>query len=238
VIYLDADAYVADVDFKIAEYLSEKNQYAMIAAGSGLEPPRWWDINNGVFAINLGHPQGRMIAELWNAALMDVPEDELNAEEKWGDVIDDQAALHKILRDNESEIEPVFFRDDAYPRVFNWYGSFIRQYVRETGDLDKRLSALKEGVQEALAGVASLEVSADLIETAEHRAIRYQICDEVADAIYRGILNREPDEGGLEAVKHKLRHKITTFENEFKSCISSREFETRFDEILHRARQS
>lgn len=238
IIYLDADAYVADVDFKIAEYLAGKSQYAMIAAGSGLEPPRWWDINNGVFAINLGHEQGRMIAELWNAALMSVPEDELNAEQKWGDVIDDQAELHKILRNNEAVIEPVFYRDDAAPRVFNWYGSFIRQYVRETGDLDKRLAALKEGVLEALGGLALADLSDDRPETPELRAARYQVCDEVAEAIYRGILNREPDEGGLDAVKHKLRHRITTFEDEFRACVSSREFEGRFNEILERARRS
>lgn len=238
VIYLDADAYVADVDFDIVGYLSAKSDFAMIAAGSGLEPPRWWDINNGVFAINLGHPQGRMIAELWNAALLSVPEDELNAEQKWGDVIDDQAALHKILRDNETVLEPVFYRDDAAPRVFNWYGSFIRQYVRETGDFEKRLAALKEGVAEALNGVSEVELSDDRQETPEQRAARYQVCDEVAEAIYRGILNREPDEGGLDAVKHKLRHRITTFENEFKSCISSVEFERRFNEILERARQN
>lgn len=238
IIYLDADAYIADVNFDIRTYLSDKSGYAMIAASSGLEPPRWWDINNGVFALNLGHPQGRLIAELWAAELASVSDDELDAEQKWGDVIDDQAVLHKLLRENESTIEPVFLRDEAEPRVFNWYGSFIRQYVRETGDIDKRLAALKEGVLEALNGVAELSLSDDRLETPEERAVRYQVCDDVAEAIYRGILNREPDAGGLEAVKHKLRHKITTFENEFRACVSSREFEQRVTEIIDRARRT
>ena len=238
IIYLDADAYIADVDFDIRSYLSAKSEFAMIAAGSGLQPPRWWDVNNGVFAINLGHPQGRLIAEQWYDELAQVPEDELAQEAKWGDVIDDQAALPKVLRQHEDAIEPVFYRDDAEPRIFNWYGRFIRQYVRETGDLEKRLSALKGGVIEALHGVAILDLDDERQETAEERAVRYQVCDEVAEAIYRGILNREPDAGGLDAVKHKLRHRITSFEKEFRSCIGSGEFESRVNEIIERARRS
>lgn len=237
IIYLDADAYIADIDFDIRAYLETKRNFAMIAAGSGLLPPRWWDINNGVFAINLGHPQGRLIVEKWYDELSQVPEEELRAEEKWGDVIDDQAALHRVLREREAEIEPVFYRDDIEPLIFNWYGRYIRQYVRETGDHEKRLAALKEGVDESLQGTPLPVLSNDHPETPVERAARYKICDEVAEAIYRGILNREPDAGGLEGVKHKLRHKITRFEDEFRSCVASPEFEMRVNEIIERARQ-
>lgn len=236
-IYIDADAYIADVDFDIASYLSGKSEYAMIAAGSGHEPPVWWDVNAGVFALNFGHPQGRTIAKMWYDLFMEVPAEEFSAEEKWGDVFDDQAALHKLLRENEDIMRDVLFRDDASPRIFNWYGAYVRQYVRETGSIEKRLSVLREGVAEALSQEKIPTFDPDGEESPLERQARFRVCDEIGEAIYRGILNREPDEGGLSAVQHKLRHGVSTFEAEFRSCIGSHEFAVRIDEILERARR-
>ena len=236
-IYIDADAYIADLDFDISAYLSDKSDYAMIAAGSGHEPPVWWDVNAGVFALNLGHPQGRAIVEAWYRLFMSVPIDEFEAEEKWGDVFDDQAALHELLREQEHVLKDALYRDDAPPRVFNWYGSYVRQYVRETGSIEKRLSVLREGVAEALGEQNLPTFTPSSEESPLERDVRFRICDEIGEAIYRGILNREPDEGGLTAVQHKLRYGVSTFEAEFRSCLGSHEFAVRIDEILERARQ-
>lgn len=236
-IYIDADAYVADVDFDIRAYLADKSEYAMIAAGSGHEPPVWWDVNAGVFALNFGHPHGRLIAKLWHDLFMEVPAEEFAAEEKWGDVFDDQAALHKLLRENEGLIKQSLFRDESAPRIFNWYGAYIRQYVRETGSIEKRLSVLRERVLAALNQVEAPALETEESEAQAARAARFRVCDEIGEAIYKGILNREPDEGGLTAVQHKLRYGVSTFEEEFRSCIGSHEFSTRLEEILERARR-
>src|SRR5262249_39065717 len=57
VVYMDADAFVADLSFDLRAYIVENSKYCFMAAGGGSSTP--WDINSGSFLINLGDPNGR-----------------------------------------------------------------------------------------------------------------------------------------------------------------------------------
>ena len=45
VCYLDADAYIADLDFDLTAYLRDKGDFALIAAPGARAG--WWDVNAG-----------------------------------------------------------------------------------------------------------------------------------------------------------------------------------------------
>ena len=60
VVYLDADAYVADLGFDLVSYLGDKADVCAVFTRAGASP-QWWDINDGVFLMNLGNPHARWI---------------------------------------------------------------------------------------------------------------------------------------------------------------------------------
>jgi hypothetical protein len=55
IFYLDADAFVFDLDYDVRKLVS--NEFAMVAAPGGLTGQKW-DINDGVFLINVGSGGG------------------------------------------------------------------------------------------------------------------------------------------------------------------------------------
>jgi len=126
-LYLDADAYIQDLDFDIAAYLADKGDYAAILATSGVtgEP---WDVNAGVALVNLGHPLGRDLIAKWAAGFAGHSDDALRAGEEWFGAGNDQDILHGILR-NDADIaaavliEPMSFMNGPHAR-------FIRQQLR------------------------------------------------------------------------------------------------------------
>jgi hypothetical protein len=89
IVYLDADAFIVDLSFDLAGYLASHEDKALVAAPSGHLPPRWWEINNNVFALNGGHPLAHELVRHWHGQLCAIPEETLKAEERWGDVADD-----------------------------------------------------------------------------------------------------------------------------------------------------
>src|ERR1700712_212546 len=64
VIYLDADAFIVDMNFSIADYLNSNSERAGIVVHSGATPA-YWDINSGVMLLNLGHPIACLIVRDW-----------------------------------------------------------------------------------------------------------------------------------------------------------------------------
>lgn len=103
VIYLDADAYIHDLAFDIGPILARNANVALLAAGSGVMPQQWWDINDGIFAIDLAHPGGRAIVAGWNDRLDCMTDAMLASEKTWGDVANDQEMLHCVLLDSGRE---------------------------------------------------------------------------------------------------------------------------------------
>ena len=57
IVYLDADAYVADLDFDLPAYLADRSGYGAIVTPAH-DDGAWWDVNTGVLALNLRHPVG------------------------------------------------------------------------------------------------------------------------------------------------------------------------------------
>jgi hypothetical protein len=128
--YLDADAYVFDQAFDLAEYLDRHSDKAFIA-GAGGSTGEHWDINDGAFLVNLGHPDAREIVQRWHDHFLGTPDDALRCAVNWEDVPSDQPRLHEILRETPRLMEGLLVEVRA---LFNDYrSSFVRQALRGHG---------------------------------------------------------------------------------------------------------
>lgn len=149
-VYLDADAYIQDLDFDIAAYLADKQDRAAIFATSGVTGENW-DVNAGVLLINFGHPQGRALVESWAARFAAHDDDVLRQAEEWMGPGNDQDLLHDLLRDEPATaaavlIEPMSFMNGPH-------ASFIRQQLRTLApSFEARLEMLAEAVAQTLRG--------------------------------------------------------------------------------------
>ncbi len=221
VIYLDADAYVFDLGFDLAEFLAAHAQAALVAAGSGVQPQRWWDVNAGVFAINLAHPGARAIITGWNALLDQIAEDDLCGEAAWGQVADDQAMLHRVLQALPGAERWVHLDQS---NVFNYGARFIRQVLRaEYTDLDARVSKLRFAVAQVMGG------SGEAAGAAPSQAF---VFDELVRALYRTLLAREPDPGGFADAVAALRAGQQSVEGLIGAMLGSAEFRQRLPDFV------
>lgn len=146
--YLDADAYIQDLDFDLAAYLADKQDRAAIFATSGVTN-RDWDVNAGVALINFGHPQGRALVRCWAERFGAHSDDFLRDAVEWIHVGNDQDLLHHILRE-EPEIAPAVL---VVPMSFmnGPHASFVRQQLRTMAPtLQARLEILTEAVASSL----------------------------------------------------------------------------------------
>lgn len=152
VFYIDADAYVFDHSFDIRALLKSFDGDFLFSPG-GLTGEKW-DVNDGVFLINLGSDAGKELALAWYEDFMSTSEDALRAASDWQMVPSDQPRLHKILRNSPHLLE----RLAMVPReVFNHEkASFVRQVLRSNAStMEERIAKLREGVAEALSGTPS-----------------------------------------------------------------------------------
>lgn len=147
-VYLDADAYIQDLDFDLTAYLADKGDRAAIFATSGVTGEHW-DVNAGVALINLGHPLGRELVARWSAAFAAHSDETLRGAVEWMGAGNDQDLLHKILERDEAIaravlVEPMSLLNGPDAR-------FIRQQLRTLGPtLEARTDALAEAVSLAL----------------------------------------------------------------------------------------
>jgi hypothetical protein len=146
-IYLDADAFVAEIGFDIHGYLARH-------AGTGMiHPPGRgegrWDVNAGVFLWNFGHPAAQEAARRWVAAFDAIPENALNDAANWDDVPNDQVLLQSLLREDPALQAAVHLED---PALIGYQQSrFIKQYVRnEVHTPHQRLARIAREVTLAL----------------------------------------------------------------------------------------
>jgi len=157
IFYLDADAYVYGQQVGLRELLADCDGDMVFGPG-GLTGERW-DVNAGVFLINLGSAAGRALVECWHAHFMCTTEEALQGAQSWGDVHDDQERLHDILQqrpdlnDRLTILPREFFNDQK--------ASFVRQVLRSNvGSMEERIATLKAGVIEAVgSGLAAGMVS-------------------------------------------------------------------------------
>jgi hypothetical protein len=144
IFYLDADAFVHDCDFDLAGYLSRYFDKALIAGpgGTGGEP---WDINDGVFLINLAHDDARQLIKVWHDHIMSTSDEQLRNAPVWYDVMSDQQWLHLILQQEPRFLEGLHLAERSF---FNDYkASFVRQVFRAPGlSIADRIAMMKNDI--------------------------------------------------------------------------------------------
>jgi hypothetical protein len=151
VLYVDADAYVADLGFDLRGYLADKAAYAAIltpvAPGAA-----WWDINAGVALFNLASGEGRRLIGNWYAAFMAIGDAALRAAGQWDLVRNDQDLLHDLLRGDASLRPHVFLQGTELINADR--ARFIRQVLRVQADgLAARMRIVQQDTDRILANV-------------------------------------------------------------------------------------
>ena len=152
VLYLDADAYVADLGFDLWAFLEERRDSAFIAV-SGTDSGVPWDINIGVLFVNLADPRARRALELWHEAFATLlpPSVMMAANVPFdGKVPNDQSILQDILRRHPDLAAGVCIADKRL--INSSFARYIRQHLRqEAEDFATRVANVRAGVARALA---------------------------------------------------------------------------------------
>ncbi|WP_019831766.1 hypothetical protein [Sphingomonas sp. PR090111-T3T-6A] len=187
VVYLDADAYIFDLDFDLRSYLADKADRAAVMVSMGGEPH--WAVNAGVFMLNLGHEAGRRIVERWAAKFAALSDEQLVAMTTWDDGCSDQSMLYEVLDEDVLVRNAVHYESNEL--INGNYSRFIRQILRAYyPSLEARIEALRVATNEVLPG--GNEFVAD-------------VAPVIVSAFYRTILRRDPDQGGLEHFVSRFR---------------------------------
>jgi hypothetical protein len=147
VCYLDADAYVSDLDFDLRKYLTDKSDVALIAAYGG--KTEYWSVNAGVLLFNLSHPVARSILYEWHRSFEQITDDQLLSMRKWEDGPEDQQLLQNVLK-TLPYAEKHFLIERSQPYLMNYRGRFIRQVLRVEGNLEERKKRLAAEVDEVM----------------------------------------------------------------------------------------
>ncbi len=148
VLYMDADAYVNDLDFDLRSYLADKGGYALIGARAG-GSDFYWDLNIGVLLMNMGHPLMKELAREWYAYLSryDLTTDASGWAER---ISDDQAMLQELLAQRPQSEAAVLH--ESWDFINSHYASFVRQLMRSTDlPFPDRVAALQARVAEVMA---------------------------------------------------------------------------------------
>ena len=150
-IYVDADAYVRDLDFDLPAYLREHGACGAIVARSGISDHAW-DVNSGVMMVNCANPLGRRLVERWAEAFDAFPDDVLRGMPEWRGA-DDQAMLHTILREQPDIAAAV--RVESMDLLNSAHARFIRQRLRaQFSTFDDRLQTIREEVDAVMRAAA------------------------------------------------------------------------------------
>ena len=156
--YMDADSFIADIEFDLSDYLSDKSEVALIAAHSGIQPPKWFDVNSGVFLVNLSHPRGRELIKNWYDGFMAILENELQAAELWDEIPNDQILLHEAMTSTPGLEDHVIIQR-TYPMLLNYgNGRFIRQILRTRGTIQERAEQMKCEIDDLLARLLDVKM--------------------------------------------------------------------------------
>jgi hypothetical protein len=193
VLYLDADAYVTDMDFPIKEYLRNRGDYAAIFTPS-LATENLWDVNAGVCLFNFSNIAAKEVVMRWHAEFMRITEDDLREKETWAGGRNDQDLLQKVLRDNPEIMADIYLED---PSLLNSRGGrFIRQLLRShEGDFSARMDILRR------------EVGATCGYTVDGLDANAFTEEDVIVAVYRSLLARNPDPIGAAHYRSTLQRR-------------------------------
>jgi hypothetical protein len=145
VVYLDADAYVADMEFPIRQYLDEKKGHAGIVVHSNFKPEPW-DVNNGVMFLNLATPVARAVVKEWikrHSEIFNEPK-YLSRERPYN--FGDQRLLQHIFRDRPDWFAE--FHVESQSLINSMHATFIKHHLRAiTPDFDSRLVKIRQDLE-------------------------------------------------------------------------------------------
>ncbi len=187
-VYMDADAFVADLDFDLDAYLADKGERAAVMTPSNATQ-HWWDVNNGVLMFNLRHPLAHRLVARWKAAFETRLPDALLADLQGWSNPNDQEMLQEIIVDDAEIAAAIHFES---PLLFNSLeGRFIRQVLREQiPDFPERTRVICDQVEGVLATHDP--------HTAHDLALREQEkVAAVVTQVYESLLRRPPDNQGM-----------------------------------------
>lgn len=189
VVCIDSDAYIADLDFNLEDYLADK-AYSAVIMTPAFDYAPWWEINSGVLMFNLQHHVGRRLIERWLETFeRTYSEDVLNNAVAEFTFPNDQEMLMAIMREHEAEIRPHLHLDDR--TVLNApHARFIRQMLRQFApDLKTRVELIR-GVADSL--LVGQEDDAAMAWVDDKR----KQVDEFLASAYEIVLGRQIDEHG------------------------------------------
>ncbi len=147
-IYLDADAFIVNLDFAIKEYLESKDTSAGIVVHSGATPA-YWDINSGVMFLNLRNPIARAIVKDWIRRHEEIVEETQYISPQRPPDFGDQRLIQHALRDNQAWFDALHV--ESQDLMNSTHASFIRHHIRAiTSDFDRRLAAVQREVNEVM----------------------------------------------------------------------------------------
>ena len=229
VCYMDADSYVVDIGFDLDNYLADKSDVALIAAHSCVQPPVWFDINNGVFLINLGHSKGKEVIKQWHARYLAISDNDFNKAEVWGDIPNDQQLLHEAMQE-VSDLESHTIVDMSHSKLLNYHnGRFIRQILREqNGTVEERAAKMRVDVDSILNTITSVS---PIDATTIHSDV-LALEESFIRSVYRVFLLRDPAVEELYHALRRYRAKRNTIEQEMKDCLACDEFAKKSSEFL------
>lgn len=211
-IYLDADAYIHDLDFDLEAYLADKSERAGVMLSVGVEPK--WDVNSGVVLLNLGHAHGREIVEKWNARLDMLSDGELAEMVDWPLELNDQTMLFDVLHRNRHLRGAIHYESGEL--INHPYARFIRQVLRAFyPDLSVRVNAIRTAVDEIVPVRGD-----DVVE---------RMYPVAMSALYRSVLGRDPESTALEHFRSRFQQKgmETAFRETLEEFMASGEFQGR-----------
>lgn len=191
-VYMDADSIISNPAFPL-----HSNLDCSITAyfhHSGIEGAQWWNINNGVFALNLASPVGVEIARRWLQEAQNISIANFGPSGDWGEKIqDDQSMLHTVLRSEPSYQEHLHIDSTFFPQ-------FSYQHLRaHQPDFSLRVHEL--GVMSG--NITQEGFSANRLRAAPEYA-RENALIAFVESSYRLLLSRPVDQSGLVSYANNL----------------------------------
>ncbi len=199
-LYVDADAYISDFDFDLRNYLSDKHDYVMIATHGAIDD-LCWDVNSGVFFLNLDHVLARPLIERWLASFLTIEDHVLRGMETWPIGGGDQWHLQEVLRNFPIFCQHFHYADKAF--INSPVATFIRQQLREEHpDFVSRVEHIRTDVNRLLSNVCDsgnvLPMACGQVEKITQQETFGGHESDLVEAIYRGLLGRAADRTGLD----------------------------------------
>jgi len=224
ILYVDADAYIANLKFDLTGYLKDKHGYAMILR-PGAFTGEFCDVNIGVMLINGSSERAGRLVDQWLTAFLQVPDGVLRRASDWGSIPHDQELFQKILSDNP-DLEPYILKDLSQTLHSGPEGggtAFIEQVIRAvTGDDEERRRIIRWNVAEAL---RSYGREIDPALTASRNEYKLET-RKIVTALYEGLLGRPPDERQLE--RHTEAFARSGLAYVVRDLIAGADFRSRF----------